>query len=116
MTTILGPFARLQERGLDIYALNDQDPAAASAEIEAVCAEILDELRMTPGDILYVLRGAEPEFSTPMQYGGLFLEQDRALLQSVGGRNVVLRVEGGDEVYMDFLEDLACTQVEQVAG
>lgn len=113
MTTVLGPFARLQERGLDIYALNDADPSAASGEIEAVCAEILEELRMAPGDIVYVLRGAEPEYSTPMQYGGLFLEQDRALLQSVQGRNVTLRIEGGDEVYMDFLEDLPSSTVER---
>ncbi|HMS55380.1 MAG TPA: hypothetical protein PKA27_08255 [Fimbriimonadaceae bacterium] len=114
MTTILGPFARLQERGLDIYALNDADPASASAEIEAVCAEILDEIRMAPGDIVYVLRGAEPEYSTPMQYGGLFLEQDRALLASASGHNVVLRIEGGDEVYADFLEDLPCAQRESL--
>ena len=48
-----------------------------------------------------------PAISTPMQYGGFYLEHDRALLAEIeDARLNVLSVEGGPEPYLDFVADL----------
>jgi len=57
--------------------------------------------------IFYRLHGATAAESTPMQYGGNFLERDRELLDEVkGARMNVLYVVGGEGLYLDFVSDL----------
>lgn len=58
-------------------------------------------------NILYRLAGATPAVSTPMQYGGHFLERDRELLSVLAKQScVALYVQGGEGVYIDFVSDL----------
>lgn len=58
-------------------------------------------------DVLYLLAGAVPDVCSPMEYGGHFLERDREILQGWSGtRHVLLYVQGGDGVYLDFVSDL----------
>ncbi|MDI9636778.1 hypothetical protein QPK87_39105 [Kamptonema cortianum] len=59
--------------------------------------------------ICYRLAGAEPAHSSPMEYGGLVLERDREVLESVAeSRLNVVYVENEGEAYLDFLTDLPC--------
>lgn len=57
--------------------------------------------------IAYCIDGAYPAATTPMQYGGYFLERDRELLEHVKGLKFTLAfVEGTEEVYLDTVSDL----------
>jgi hypothetical protein len=57
--------------------------------------------------IFYRVRGATAGESTPMQYGGHFLERDRDLLERVKDATLnVVFVEGSEDVYLDFVSDL----------
>ncbi|MCG9894538.1 MAG: hypothetical protein MH204_03565, partial [Fimbriimonadaceae bacterium] len=66
--------------------------AALSARADGVC---------------YVLAGANPASSTPMQYGGHFLEVDREILTDCQDAAFnLLWVRGKEEPYLDFVIDL----------
>jgi hypothetical protein len=57
--------------------------------------------------VFYILDGAYPGVTTPMEYGGHFLELDRHLLTEVmDARFNVLFVRGEREPYLDFVSDL----------
>ena len=58
--------------------------------------------------VLYRVFGAEPGLSTPMQFGGLYLEQERELLHGISdSRFNVVYIEGGEGAYLDVVSDLA---------
>ena len=111
LAEILSPFSRAIQNGLNLNALYKKSPESADAElnemIRLVEREIAIVLESKADGIFYRLACAEPEFATPMEYGGHYLEVDRALLgQAAGARMTVLCVEGGPEVYLDFVSDL----------
>jgi hypothetical protein len=70
-------------------------------------SEIERSLELGVDGILYRLIGANPSHTTPMQYGGFYLETDRELLNAA--KNLpcnLLYVEGQEESYLDFVHDL----------
>jgi hypothetical protein len=56
--------------------------------------------------IIYELFGADPSFSSPMEYGGHFLEVDREILSAYEKRFRVIFLVGGQEAFLDFVSDL----------
>ncbi|MCW5936546.1 MAG: hypothetical protein KIT11_04485 [Fimbriimonadaceae bacterium] len=56
--------------------------------------------------IVYRILGASPAHTTPMQYGGHFLEEDRGVLAAWDGAEVVVLVADLLEPYLDFCADL----------
>jgi hypothetical protein len=56
--------------------------------------------------LLYEVHGADASRCTPMEYGGLFLERDRALLESVSDAPCNFVYINGKEPYLDFVADL----------
>lgn len=56
--------------------------------------------------IIYELFGADPSFSTPMEYGGHFLEVDREILSTYEKRFRMIFLVGGQEAFLDFVSDL----------
>ncbi len=75
----------------------------AEAEIEATVKLIR---AVGPHGIAYVLRGAHPPISTPMEYGGFILERERDLLARLGESGPKLLLVMGSEPYLDFVSDL----------
>ena len=56
--------------------------------------------------IIYELFGADPAYSTPMEYGGHFLEVDRDILDSYEKRFRMIFLVGGEGAFVDFVSDL----------
>ena len=56
--------------------------------------------------VLYVLGGADPSLNSPMEFGGLYLEHDRALLAMIADAPFNVLMVNGPPDYLDFLEDL----------
>ncbi len=59
--------------------------------------------------VFYEIHGADASKCTPMEYGGLFLERDRAFLESVSDAPCNFIYINGKEPYLDFVSDLPAT-------
>ena len=106
MTTVFCPFAMAAQQGIPVLEIADRDPAKAD-ELLAEFVRQAQEAMKGQSHVLYRLQGAEPQFTTPMQYGGIFLECDRQILASAtADQHVTLWVEGGEGTYLDFVSDL----------
>jgi len=81
--------------------------AAFDAFVKATESALAAALESGADGVLYRLFGAEPLLSTPMQFGGFYLEQERELLAEIrDARFNVIFVEGGDGLYLDVVADL----------
>ncbi len=75
--------------------------------VEAVREDIKTAFAAKASGTVYWIEGASPSAFTPMQYGGLFLEQDRELLdfaRSLG--ETVVFIADPQDAYIDFVCDL----------
>ena len=111
LAQVLSPFARAISRGMKLTQLLHDDPAAggdALAELtEEARAETARALESGADGVYYELDGAYPARTTPMQYGGFFLEVDRRLLAEIEPEGFnILFVKGDVEPYIDFVSDL----------
>lgn len=111
LAEILSPLARAILEGRNLTRTLHDSPETGEQQlgelIDDTRREISLALEAGADGIFYRLQGAEPEHATPMEYGGHFLEQDRSLLESAASAPLnVLFVEGGPEVYLDFVSDL----------
>jgi hypothetical protein len=109
---VLNPLGRAIRHGFDLNELLHADPEAGARELDRLCDEVRAECDKAAADgadgICYRLIGAEPEFTTPMQYGGYYLERDRELLEETKDATFnLLWVDAGEEAYLDFVSDIA---------
>ena len=105
------PFGEALQGGVDLTAEFAKGPDAGSSAFlaysEGVASSLQAALRCGADGVLYRLFGAEPSLSSPMQFGGFFLEQEKDLLSTVADARLnVLYVEGGEGVFLDVLADL----------
>lgn len=108
---VLNPYGRASAFGLELNELLGQDPEAGAAELDKLCEDVRTEIEeaMNAGadGICYRLVGAEPNHTTPMQYGGFYLERDRELLDDASHAKFnLLWIDAGVEAYLDFVSDL----------
>ena len=75
-TSVASPLTRAISRNLNIVDLLEENPAEGDQILAALVSETHSELDLVTGEFNYIVAGAEPEFTTPMQYGGHFLELD----------------------------------------
>jgi hypothetical protein len=111
LAEIGNPFYIAKARGLDLPKLLDSDPAAGGQALDEVVNDVRllieDSLSAGADGIFYRLHGATPEHTSPMEYGGHFLERDRELLEAVqDARFNMVFVVGGEGAYLDFVSDL----------
>ena len=107
MIYIDGPFRRAEKAGIPIVDLFEKDIASGDDTLAEMISETHKEIFEATEPIFYVLSGPEPAKTTPMQYGGHFLERDRELLEFANERGEVwLYVDAGPGAYMDFVSDL----------
>jgi len=90
----------------DWEASPQQGAEATEAEADTVIADIKHALASDVDAILYRLAGASPEWATPMEYGGRYLEEDRRILDACNGCPVVVEILGSEDLYLDCLSDL----------
>ena len=108
LAEIVGPCGRATSLALN--ALLESDPAAGNVELDRLVRLVRDDIQAALSQgadgVFYRLQGAQPGLTTPMQYGGFYLERDRELLREVkDARLNVLYVEGPG-AYIDFVSDL----------
>jgi hypothetical protein len=108
---VQNPFGRALETGVDMNGEFEGGPQfgdnAFTNFFEATRNQIESALNGGADGILYRLFGAEPNLSTPMQFGGLYLEQEREMLSSIADAPFnVLYIEGGEGTYLDVVSDL----------
>ena len=111
---ILNPFGRALGLGLDLNQALVDDPKAGGARLDYFVMETIYEAEVEfekgAEAVLYYLFGATPTHTTPMQYGGYYLERDREILTRLASLGpVIVFVVGGDAVYLDFVSDLPAT-------
>lgn len=98
----------------NLYGLVRPDCAASPSEVgdlldQAVqkCVQLArGALQVGAIGVLYEIRGATPSECTPMEYGGLYLERDRELLEALKDSGANVLYVGGREPYLDFVSDL----------
>jgi hypothetical protein len=111
LAEVMNPFGRAVQFRLPLSTLLREEPERGQEELERLVQVTRDDIETAilagADGIFYRLLGAEPAHSTPMEYGGFYLERDRELLQEVAeARLNVIYVEGGPETYIDFVSDL----------
>lgn len=109
LALIVSPLGRAVAEGLDVLSMLTQDPSKGGAELERLESEVNEDIHRAlqngADGVFYCLFGANPDSTTPMQYGGHFLEIDRRLLSNDALFNVIF-VQGPSEPYTDFVSDL----------
>lgn len=105
------PFGAALLNDVDLNVEFDVGPQAGGEAFESYVAEtesaLTAALESGADGVLYRLFGAEPLLSTPMQFGGFYLEKERELLAGIGDARLnVLYVEGGEGLYLDVVADL----------
>jgi hypothetical protein len=111
LAEIGSPFFVGATRGIPLNDLFRDDPSAADAEMTKIVEDIRGQMHAAldagADGIFYRLHGATPAHTTPMQYGGQFLEVDRELLEDIAqARFNVIFVVGDEGTYLDFVSDL----------
>jgi hypothetical protein len=111
---VRGVFEQSLTRGADIPELLRADLTAGEELLSRMIDEALAELEVAvagePDGILYQLAGASSEWTTPLAYGGHFLEAERSVLERAKRRGwpLVIHVIGHRDLYLDLLADLPC--------
>jgi hypothetical protein len=110
LAEIMSPVARLNSLEATLESLS-HNPEVGNVlvdhAVKATRSEISERLAAGYEGIFYRLVGAEPSKTTPMQYGGFFLERDREILSALPeGAIRVIFIDAGEEAYLDFVSDL----------
>ncbi len=103
MTVIEGLFLQTAS----VHDRLDSDPETATLTLDRAMESIRIQIEAAKPPLLYLLEGPEPTRATPMQYGGFYLERDRALLETALAKGESwLWVRAGEGAYLDFVSDL----------
>jgi uroporphyrinogen-III decarboxylase len=110
LADVTNPLGRALLQKIPLNDLLRERPAEGEATlhllVEQTRAEAQQALEAGADGLFYRLEGANPSGSTPMQYGGFYLERDREILDEFREAQInVLYIEGSD-IYMDFVSDL----------
>lgn len=105
------PFGAALMKAVDLNAEFEKGPQDGETAFGTYLDDtqrLLDGAMQSGADgVLYRLFGAEPSLSTPMQFGGLYLEHERELLAGIQQARVnIMYAEGGEGLYLDVISDL----------
>lgn len=89
----------------------DAPPSHLQEQVDSAVTSCKNDLQTAQergaDGVSYLVFGADPDHATPMQYGGLFLEHDREVLDRAKSKGFVeAMIAPADETYYDFLTDL----------
>jgi hypothetical protein len=111
MVRVVSPYGRAAAQGIDLNQLLHDDPETGNAKLaeftEAARAEAKDALAAGADGICYEVEGASPSDCSPMQFGGYYLEVDRALMEEISDAPLnVLWIKSTKDAYLDFVCDI----------
>jgi hypothetical protein len=109
LAEICNPFGQVD--GMALVSLLKSDPDAGASQLDQLVADVREQMESALAQgaegIFYRVHGARGELTTPMEYGGFFLERDRELLDHVSDAPLnVAFIVGDEDVYVDFVSDL----------
>lgn len=111
LTPVVNPFGQAIRHRVDVWDALAEDPARGAKQLDGLVARTRREaqgaIEHGADGILYLLYGARGLHSTPMEYGGHYLERDREILGEFASAafNLIF-VVGEDDAYLDFVSDL----------
>jgi len=111
LAAVANPFGQALKAGVDIRSAFEEDPVEGATILDGLVAlteaEVQFALKHGFDGVFYLVYGARAGHTTPMEYGGHYLERDREILSGIAGAqfNLVF-VLGGEDAYLDFVSDL----------
>jgi hypothetical protein len=111
LAEVFSPFAQSLAQNMELNRVFRDDPSSGSRMLDELAAITKQEFEWAKeggaDGVFYRLQGASPDHSSPMEYGGHYLELDREIMREAwpGGLHLLF-VEGGPETYLDFVSDL----------
>lgn len=107
LTAVLNPFGRALKQDVDLTEILAEDPDRGETLLGGFVDKARKDMAEAPDGVLYLLYGARGLHTTPMEYGGHYLERDRELLTEIENSNFnMVFVVGEDDAYLDFVSDL----------
>jgi hypothetical protein len=111
LTKVVNPFGQALRKQQAVWETLAEDPTKGAKELDGLVAltrnEINGALDNGADGVLYLLYGARGMHTTPMEYGGHYLERDRELLAEIEDTTFnMIFVVGEDDAYLDFVSDL----------
>jgi uroporphyrinogen-III decarboxylase len=111
LATPLNPFGLGLKIGAGVDQKLAEDPAAGEKVLDQLVDQTKQSIRASfdkgADGILYLLYGARGLHTSPMEYGGHFLERDREILAEIEDSTFnMIFVVGEDDAYLDFVSDL----------
>lgn len=111
LVEVCNPFGLALQAGVDLNQLQKDDPAAGGEKLEEFAVKtrslIAEAMDAGADGVLYKLYGATERYCTPMQYGGYYLELDRAILSEVTDAPFsMVYIVGDADTFIDFVSDL----------
>jgi hypothetical protein len=104
------PFGKAMRQNVSLPGLLRRDLKEGEKKLaemaEAVKQDFVNAITKGADVIVYKLYGADFVHSTPMEYGGHFLEVDRTILTQSDANMILVFVVGGAEAFIDFVSDL----------
>jgi hypothetical protein len=111
LVRVASPLGRAMAKGIDIHTQLHDDPAEGAEVLDGLVSEtrtaMTDALDQGADGICYEIEGASPEFCTPMQFGGHFLELDRELMEEISEAKFnMMWIKPKRDPYLDFVSDI----------
>lgn len=110
LKSVLNPFGQAMKQDVALWEILEADPEEGECVLHGFVtkskAEIREALEEGYDGVLYYLVGATSEHTTPMEYGGHYLERDREILSEVASAAFNMVFVVGEEAYLDFVSDL----------
>lgn len=104
LRAVLNPYGRGLQEGVDIGAVLAENPRQGETLLDDLVSQTRAEISRNGDGMIYLLVGARGLHTSPMEYGGHFLERDREILAEV--RGAIVFVVGEEDAYLDFVSDL----------
>ncbi len=111
LVPVRNPFGQALRHDILVRDELSEDPDAGERTLQGLVDltrhEIHSALSKGADGILYLLFGAREKYTTPMEYGGHYLERDREILaEIVDSAFRMVFVVGEKDAYLDFVSDL----------
>lgn len=105
------PLAKAIELGEDLTALFSDSPESGEKRLAELTTQTKSEadkaLEAGADGICFILDGACPAVTSPMEYGGHYLENDREIIAGYEeARFNLVYVKSEEEPFLDFVSDL----------
>lgn len=111
LAKVVNPFGQALRSNTEVWDVLAEEPRRGEKMLDELVDKTRQEIKAAfehgADGVLYLLYGARGVHTTPMEYGGHYLERDRELLTEIKDATFnMIFVVGEDDAYLDFVSDL----------